>query len=514
MARAAVLLLLAVVPLGCATPTATAPPAPVAAPSAPSAPGAEPHRPVAGEPTTVLAPVREPRPAPPTPVPPAGTPRVAPPAAGEVAAPPVPPAGASRPAEPPATTEAPPEDVAALREALRAEPARDDVRHRLARALLARERAAAAPGEPPDAYLALGQALLARGDAAEALPWLREALRLRPHALEARTSLALALQGVGDLDAALEELRRAVRLHPGAARARLALATALVARQDWPAARRELEALVAAQPDLLQARYSLGVVRYAQGDLEGAITAYREVLALDPEQHDARESLALVLTLARRDAEATEEHVRAAEAGLPRAQYFAGTAHAAGTGVEPSLARAIGWWMRAAEQGVPEAQEALALHRQVALGRARRAPADRHAAEAAFREYRTGLRRAFADLAVEGDEPVGEALLRAGRVDEAVVALLREAAALSEPALRRLEALYAQGVPERLAPYDPRILAHLRTAAAEGQPRARIALARVQAHGLGVPRDLPAALALLRATPHEDARRLLGELAP
>src|SRR5437773_12353344 len=115
--------------------------------------------------------------------------------------------------------------------------------------------------------------------------------------------------------------------------ARLTLAAVLVARQDWPAARAELEAALAARPDLVQASYTLGVVRYAQGDLVGAIDAYRRVLARAPSAHDARYNLALVLKLARRDAEATPEFLAAAEAGLPRAQYFAGAAYATGAGV-------------------------------------------------------------------------------------------------------------------------------------------------------------------------------------
>jgi TPR repeat protein len=92
--------------------------------------------------------------------------------------------------------------------------------------------------------------------------------------------------------------------------------------------------------------------------------------------------------------------------------------------------------------------------------------------------------------------------------------LNREAGALDEPAQRQLETLYEQGMPGALAAYDARILAWFRAAAAEGLTRPRIALARVYGRGLGVPRDVPRAVALLRATPHEDARRLLEELAP
>jgi tetratricopeptide (TPR) repeat protein len=318
-----------------------------------------------------------------------------------------------------------------------------------------------------------GRALLGRGEAAAAAVVLREALRLTPDLAEARASLGLALYALGDLDAAVEELRGLLRVRPDAAEARLTLAAALIARQDWPAARAELETALAAQPDLLQAQYTLGVVRYAQGDLAGAIDAYRRVLVREPRAHDARENLALVLKLARRDAEATPEFLAAAEAGLPRAQYFVGAAYATGAGVERDLVAAITWWTRAAEQGVAQADEGLAQLRQTASGRGRRPPAERQAAEQAFGEYRARFWKDYPGLAREGDESLGGALLRTGRAREAVPVLIREAAALSEPALRALETLYEQGIDGQLPAHDARILASLKSAAAEGRARPR-----------------------------------------
>jgi tetratricopeptide (TPR) repeat protein len=313
-----------------------------------------------------------------------------------------------------------------------------------------------------------GQALVARGEMAAAATVLREALRREPDLVQARASLGLALYALGDLDAAVEELRAALRRQPDALELRLTLAKALVARQEWPAAREELERILTTHPEQIDGRYALGIVRYAQGDVGGAIDAYRRVLAADPQQQDARYNLALVLKLARREAEATPEFIAAAQAGHARAQYFAGTACAAGLGVERSLPAAIAWWFRAAEQGVPQAEESLVQLRQVALGRSRQPPADRQAAEQAFTDYRAALWKDFPELAANGDEPLGSALLRQGRVREAVPVLIREAGALSQPAGRLLEALYEQGVVGQLTAHDPRILAYLKGAAAEG----------------------------------------------
>ena len=324
------------------------------------------------------------------------------------------------------------------------------------------------PQARAQAYLEQGQALIARGEMAAAATALREALRREPDLIQARASLGLALYGMGDLDAAVEELRATLRRQPDAFTARLTLASALVAKQDWAAARVELEHVLRARPDLGQAHYGLGVVRYAQGDLDGAIEAFRRVLAGDPHHQDARYNLALMLRLAQRNGEATPEFLAAAQAGHARAQYFAGTAYAAGLGVERDLATAITWWFRAAEQGVPQADEALAQLRQVALGRDRRAPADRANVEQAFRDYRAALWRDFPGLAPDGDDTVGGALLRKGRVSEAVPVLIREAAALSEPADRLLERLWTEGVDGLLPAHDARILGYFDRAAAEG----------------------------------------------
>src|SRR5437773_1864856 len=243
------------------------------------------------------------------------------------------------------------------------------------------------------------------------------------------------------------------------ARARLDEGRALIARGEVAAAAVALREALRLRPDLAEARASLGLALYAMGDLDGA--------------HDARYNLALVLKLARRDAEATPEFLAAAEAGLPRAQYFAGAAYATGAGVERDLVAAITWWTRAAEQGVAQADESLVQLRQAASGRSRRTPAERQAVEQAFGEYRARLWKDYPGLTREGDEPLGAALLRQGRTGEAVAILIREAAALSEPAQRILETLYDQGIDGQLPAHDARILAYLKSAAAEGRSRPR-----------------------------------------
>ena len=386
--------------------------------------------------------------------------------------------------------------------------------------LLIAELAVAAPSLTSDPaavhsareYVDRARERVGRSDATAAVRSLREALNVDPQNAEARALLGFALIGMGDLDGAIEELRVATRMHPDFIPARLHLATALMARQDMAGARTELDEVLRRQADQVQARYALGIVRYTLGDLPGAIESYRQVLAVDPTHYDARFYLALMLKLAHRDAEATHEFLAAAQAGLPRAQYFAGMAYSTGVGVEKSLVRAVTWWLLAAEGGVLQADEALAQLRRVALGRARVGIAERQEADEAFRAFRDGLRAQFPNVIVPADESVGSALI-AQSAPEGLTILLREAGALSEPAQRRLIEVYERGVDGYVAAYDARILAWLRNAATEGQVRPRIWLARVYAGGLGVPKDVPRAITLLRSTPHEDAQRLLQELS-
>jgi TPR repeat protein len=341
---------------------------------------------------------------------------------------------------------------------------------------------------------------------------LRDLLREQPEHVEARTSMAQALYGMGDADGAIEELRAVLRQAPDAGRARLALAAALTAKQDWAGARAELEEALRRDPELTQAYYTLGLVRYTQGDLAGAIDAYRRVLARDPGQTDARYNLGLMLKLAHRDAEAAGELLSAARSGVPRAQYFVGTAYATGAGVERNLPLGLEWWFRAAEQGVAQADEALAQIRAVARGRGRRGTLDRSGAEAAFREFRERMWTAFPEVPRSGAESLGARLLQDGRARDAIPVLIREALALDESVEPALESLYEVGAPPQVAPHDARILQYLHTAAGEGRVPARIALARIYGHGLGVPQDLSRAIAWLRPLPGDEAQRLLREL--
>ncbi len=74
-----------------------------------------------------------------------------------------------------------------------------------------------------------------------------------------------------------------------------------------------------------------------------------------------------------RDAEAAEELQIAASSGVPKAQYFLGSAYRSGHSVPKNLLLATTWWVRAAEQAMSQACEALAQLRPATFAKRPRA---------------------------------------------------------------------------------------------------------------------------------------------
>ncbi|WP_447978584.1 tetratricopeptide repeat protein [Candidatus Nitrospira bockiana] len=373
--------------------------------------------------------------------------------------------------------------------------------------------AESAEPDPEEAHYLLGLERLRTGDYVGAIEELREVLRIAPSDVPARLALGTALYLIADLDAAADAYRTVLRVEPGSLEAHLHLGTVLMAKHDWAGAREVLQAALRAQPESIQAHYNLGVVRDNLGDRSGAMEAYRQALALKPDFADAHYHVGLLLKVSGQEAEAAQEFYAAALAGLPRAQYFLGSAHASGRGVERNLPIAIQWWFRAAEQDEPQAKEALSQIRQTAWTKGKRPEESRQAAEA-FAEFRRELAKEYPAANGERPDPIGAALLEAGQVQEGVAVLLREAYALSEPAHARLEALYTEGLPGHLPAHDPRIFDYLKRTAEEGSPRSRLALARILVRGLGVPQDPVKAKSLLKGAGSEEAKALLKEIGP
>lgn len=371
----------------------------------------------------------------------------------------------------------------------------------------------AAEPHPAETHYVLGVTRLNAGDVLGATEELREALRVQPDFIEARMSLGVALYQIGDLDGAIEAYRAALRTQPDSVQAHVNLATVYIVKREWASARHELQTAVQLQSDLVRAHYALGMVRYGLGDRRGAIEAYREALQLKPDYADAHYNLGLLLQLANQDADAAQEFYAAALAGLPKAQYFLGSAHASGRGVERNLPVAVQWWFRAAEQDEPQAKEALSQLRQNIFTKNKRPAGEREAIIQAFAEFRTELWKEYPEFDRQASDCVGAALIQQDRLREALPVLFQEAMALSESAHTVLETLYDRGLEGLLAPYDDRIRRFFNMTAEEGVPRSRLVMARFYAHGLGVPQDIKKAKALLKGESSDEAKALLRDVA-
>ena len=332
---------------------------------------------------------------------------------------------------------------------------------------------------PAETHYVLGVARLNTGDLIGATEELREALRVQPDLVEARMSLGTALYQIGDLDGASEAYHAALRTQPDLVQAHVNLATIHIVKREWAPARNELQVALQLQPDLVRAHYALGLVRYGLGDRRGAIEAYREALQLKPDYADAHYNLGLLLKLANQEGEAAQEFYAAALAGMPKAQYFLGSAHASGRGVERDLIVAVQWWFRAAEQHEPQAMEALSQLRQSIFTKNKRPSGERDAIIQAFAEFRNELWKEYPEFDRQASDCVGAALIQQDRLREALPVLLQEGMALSEPAQAVLETLYERGLEGKLAPYDERIRTFFKMTAEEGVPRARLVMARV-----------------------------------
>jgi len=146
--------------------------------------------------------------------------------------------------------------------------------------------------------IAMGEQVLAEGDAERAVNIFQQIVEMAPEHPEAIAGLARALVAAGRLDeakAALDAAPEKAAGDPAIARARSALALAETAPDAGETA--ELEARIAANPDDHQARLDLAGALMAKGDRDGAAGQLFESIARDREWEEgaARKRLLQIL---------------------------------------------------------------------------------------------------------------------------------------------------------------------------------------------------------------------------
>jgi protein O-mannosyl-transferase len=169
----------------------------------------------------------------------------------------------------------------------------------------------------------LAEALAGSGRAAEAVPHLEEALRLRPDFPEAENNLGDDLRQLGRPQEAIPHLERALRLQPDFAEAHNNLGAALM-MSDRPAEGiAEFERSLKLKPEYAVARFNLGLARADAGHPDEAVRDFAEAVRLNPDYGDAELNWAVGLAILGRLSEAVPHFERALQLdpGSPAAPF-------------------------------------------------------------------------------------------------------------------------------------------------------------------------------------------------
>lgn len=134
--------------------------------------------------------------------------------------------------------------------------------------------------------IAMGEEVLAAGDAPRAVNIFRQIVEMAPEHAEALSGLARSMISAGEVEearAVLTDLPEKLDRDPAIARARSALALADIAPAGETA---ELERRIAADPDDLQARYDLAGALMARGDRDAAADQLLGIIGRDREWNE------------------------------------------------------------------------------------------------------------------------------------------------------------------------------------------------------------------------------------
>lgn len=237
-------------------------------------------------------------------------------------------------------------------------------------------------------------------------------------ALERGTALLQA----GDAAAALPLLRQAMQALPAEPRAAFRAGAAAFALQDYALATEGFRAASERDPQWVEAWSNLAAALARQRDYEPALQSARRALQLDPQRVDSWQALAALLSN-RFDRESLEEGLRAVALVLRADPRSAQAHHVAGLlwRKRGDLARAERHARQAVALAPHDAEVVEALGEALLL-------VDR--AGEAFEAYRGAIARGVRSAAIE--RQTGIALLQAGRAGEAapvLAAALRNAPA-------------------------------------------------------------------------------------
>lgn len=143
----------------------------------------------------------------------------------------------------------------------------------------------------PMIHFDYANALASQGQLTEAAAEYQEAIRLRPDYSEARNNFGLLLEGQGRLEEAIQQYRLAIQYEPAYAEACHNLGFALQAQGHLDDAISWYRRALNLRPGFAEAHFQLGNALRARGRTEDAILQYRQALQCNPRFLDALQNL-------------------------------------------------------------------------------------------------------------------------------------------------------------------------------------------------------------------------------
>ncbi len=184
--------------------------------------------------------------------------------------------------------------------------------------------------ESPRLLDLLARILLAKGQAASALPHAERAARLVPGSARHREMLASVRLATGDVPGAVADFEAAAELDPGHAEAQAGCMLRMDLGGSLADAAEHAEQALALRPDDLGILTSVARNWDHLGQYDRSLSAWRKLLEIDPENGPAHAGAALQLVRFGED-EAAKEHLdrAGAAARTPRLQFALAIAYAA-----------------------------------------------------------------------------------------------------------------------------------------------------------------------------------------
>ena len=157
------------------------------------------------------------------------------------------------------------------------------------------------------ALTVLSQALLAEDRVDEAMPYIAQALRLRPNLPEAHINFGAALSKRGDFDGAAEQYRAALQADAENPDAHEGLGVVLTEKGQFEGALANLAAAAKSKPGDADAHYNLGRLHGLWGHPDLAIAEFAQAVRLQPENAAAHFNLGTAYAAQERFSQACDE---------------------------------------------------------------------------------------------------------------------------------------------------------------------------------------------------------------